>query len=415
MFFNTVTNSVVVRLWGDNSGRPMQALNIGWPIGACLGPLIAVPFVSRDEDEEIHDNFTESSTTSSVYADVTEEAGDSKYADGSQIEVACWIVAGVVTSVACVHFVQYAYLRARNLTDIAYHQPTESAGSEVGISKTPKSSTQDGEITSISYTKTPDAVSLDDLKTTDDASSDASEETMTWRNILTPGKWAAGDARLGVIIATLTVTFYVVLIWSAMGVGGYLTVYATDSGMFSNEEAARLQSGVFLFALIGDAVAFIMAKYFSFNAMLGMQSHLQLLAGILMLAVGTQSSIGLWVTCCFYTAVREPTFGTIYGWAGRHIILYAFIISMIGITLSISNIFMGSLQGWLYTNTVIESIFYTAILFQVVNCFVVYVMIYVTHNRDSIQTILQRLKSENPSTDKATCTPDENAHEDLEI
>ena len=277
-----------------------------------------------------------------------------EFPDDSSIEIAYLIAATITTAVGCLHFTLYAYFmlhRSRNSSDSNQIALTAADDDNKNLELNQANDSTicphnsawgkgDDVKNNNNVAEAPDNA----LEKCDDVTS-GSKDAMTWRDIVTPSKWAAGDGRFGVIIALLTVLFYMFLLFSAKGVGGYLTVYAVDSGLgFTNAEAARLQSAVMVFAIIGDASAMFLAKYWSAGVMLVIQTHGQLLCGFLMLGFGTRSKLGLRVTSCLYTAVREPSFASGYTWSGLHIILYAFILSMISLVLGFLNIFMNAFQ-----------------------------------------------------------------------
>ena len=379
----------------------MQALNLGWPIGAIIGPLIAVPFVSEEEAVDTNATTTAYPLATEVGDNGTNmgDIGDigvyaKEFNDESQIEIACWIGACLTIFIGSLHLALFAVIRVYYVSEIL-DEPTADQGGDfyktIAESSESQSHQDTSTITAIKDAATEQSRNAlsNDIEIVEQNDPDMASASLTWRDILTPSKWAAGDGPFGIKVAVLTVLFYMLLMFSAKGVGGYLVLYAVDSDLgFTNAEAAQLQSAVFVFAIIGDSTALVLAKYLSVNWMLFIQVHGQLIAGFLMLGVGTQSKVGLWVTSCLYTAVREPSFASGYTWSGLHIILYAFILSMISLLLGVFNIPMNALQGWLYTNTVIESIFYTTIFWGGLNCFALYVMIYLTYNMAPIQSIL---------------------------
>ena len=381
----------------------MQALSLGWPIGAVIGPLIAVPFVSPPDEDTMNSTTMSPFTTDvgaldmdmdeSVRYDYEIGAYSREYADGSQIEIACWIGACVIIAVAGVHFALFIVMRGMCAND-------ESNGISVqGKNNSTQTYSVDEQSEHVHKRKLdiPTEVREKTIETPT-SQTDSNPKPLTWRDIVTPSKWAAPGqgGKFGFIIATCCTLFYTFLIFSAKGVGGYLTLYAVDSGLgFSNAEAAVMQSTVYIFAIAGYLTAMFAAKHISANLMIFVELHGQFIMGIFMLTVGAQSKVGLWVTASIYTFFLEPSFASGYTWAGLHIILYAFILSAISVITGILNIPVSALQGWLYTYTVIESIFYTTILWAGINCILSYIMIRVTWKRKPIQTLIANV-GENP-------------------
>ena len=311
----SVCNSVVARLWGKKAGRPMQALNLGWPVGALLGPLIAIPFVSEEEVVDDTNSTLNASTFSlDIFPDLSQESDMGTYEgmavmdtyqyeadthqykpdtyqrefpDDSSIEIAYLIAATITTAVGCLHFTLYAYFMLHGSRTSSDNNQIALTAADDDNKNLELNQANDSTICphNSAWGKGDDVKNnnnvaeapVNALEKCDDVTS-ASKDAMTWRDIVTPSKWAAGDGRFGVIIALLTVLFYMFLLFSAKGVGGYLTVYAVDSGLgFTNAEAARLQSAVMVFAIVGDASAMFLAKYWSAGVMLVIQTHGQLM------------------------------------------------------------------------------------------------------------------------------------------
>ena len=106
---------------------PFRHVIRGWPIGAVIGPLIAVPFVSPPDEDTMNSTTVSPFTTDMgaldmdmdgpVHYEYEIDAYAREYADGSQIEVACWIGACVIIAVAGVHFALFIAMRGMCAND----------------------------------------------------------------------------------------------------------------------------------------------------------------------------------------------------------------------------------------------------------------------------------------------------------
>ena len=117
-----------------------------------------------------------------------------------------------------------------------------------------------------------------------------------------------------------------------------------------------------------------MSKCVPIPYILGTVVHGMLVSGIFCLLVGTRSRIGLWVFAPCVGFFRELTWPTGYAWADYYIVLLGVIVGLADMVTQLFNVLFVSLQGWLYDNTVPESIFYTTILFSGLLCLFFYVM-----------------------------------------
>ena len=71
---------------------------------------------------------------------------------------------------------------------------------------------------------------------------------------------------------------------------------------------------------------------------------------------------------------RELTWPTGYAWADYYIVLLGVIVGLADMVTQLFNVLFVSLQGWLYDNTVPESIFYTTVGFSFLLCLFFYFM-----------------------------------------
>ena len=114
---------------------------------------------------------------------------------------------------------------------------------------------------------------------------------------------------------------------------------------------------------------YVAAPYLLFAA-----AHGQLLFGLLCLLLGTQSATNLWILAPCFGFFRELMWPTGFAYADYYIVLLGVIVGVTDMVAMLFNIGLISLQGYLYENTVIESIFYTTVLFGGLLCLHIYVM-----------------------------------------
>lgn len=303
---------LIMSVWGEGSGSAMQALHFGFPIGALLGSLLAVPFVSS---EETKDNST-----------LSHDLLDNSYPDNSQIETAFAIVGACAAVVALAHILLH-------------------------------------------FVKIPQSM-LHERKNS------------PWKDLIHPGKWADGDSMFGLAVLILLTLFYVFQMATMKGVLTYIVTYAVDSDLdFTNAEAALLNAVMNGCGGIGRAVFIPVAHYLSVTGVLMLCVHGQFITAVLMTVVGTRYKLGLWITSSMHAFIRDPTFPCGYVWANYYILLLAFAIGVTNIATTLADSVMNILIGYLYTNTVIESIFYLSVLFGGLVVLDVYVMYSLTRNR----------------------------------
>ena len=343
-------------MWGVESDSAMQALHLGYPLGSLLAPLVAVPFVSEpaDDDNDSLNATTETNKQTSqllqqytkhlqllpaAYQEDTSqpEHYDSyfdSFADDSTIGIAFAICGLFTFSVAIAHFVMYFLKPEVSEKEKALQQATN-------------------------------------------------QSKPSFRKIVSPTFWAAGETRFGVTVMTLIILFYCAHIGSTMGIMIYLVTYLTDSEQlaFSNREAALLQAAMNFSATFARAISILISRYVNVNVMLAVELHGQLVMVVLMLVFGTQYATAMWVTSCVYVLFREPTWPSGTTWVNNYIIMTSFLFAILSLCTGLFNIFYNLLVGSLYTNVTEDSIFYLGVVFGAFNCLVLYAMYFVTYKK----------------------------------
>ena len=121
------------------------------------------------------------------------------------------------------------------------------------------------------------------------------------------------------------------------------------------------------------ALAIGVSKYISAPYLLFIEVHGQFIFGLLCMIFGTQSKTALWILAPCLGFFRELLWPQGFAWTDYYIILLGVVVGVMDMVAMAFNVFLISLQGYLYDNTVIESIFYTTVLFggfQLVNTYI---------------------------------------------
>ena len=208
------------------------------------------------------------------------------------------------------------------------------------------------------------------------------KRSFKWSEILYPSNWAGGDAKFGLFIFIMSTLFQVILQGCDKGLAQFLTTYAVDSDLgFDNQEAASLSSIYFLVGALGMFICVFITKYLSIKAMFLIEVHGMILLSTLLIMVGTRTRMALYVLAPAYSLFQAPAWPTSYAWPDFYIVLLSVLLGGTRITKNIADIFMNALQGYLYSNTVIESIFYTTFAYGASLCILVYIVYYYTWNK----------------------------------
>ena len=320
-------------MWGKNSQPAVQVFGLGWSVGGIFGPLLAVPFVSvQDDDDYVNDTAVNGSDTwysrqvLSLESYASSSSRNDRYPDDSRIEVAFWIISLCYFVVAALFVVVYVFYK-------------------------------------------PQAI--------------GKQKRYSWKQILRPNEWAGGNSRLGIKVFTLYVLAFVCYTGTYNGPSTYLATYAVDNEElgFDNQEAAVLTSAYSFAGSTGRVIVILTAKYIDVTPLLAILTHGSVVGGLLLAFVGSQSKTGLWVCSCIFPLFYRPIWGSLYTWTNNYITLLAALIGVQGFINSIFSIFIISMQGYLYEATVYESIFYTTVLYASLLCVVYYFMLWLGHGR----------------------------------
>ena len=225
-------------MWGLAVAPAMQAIHLGYPIGALLAPMTAVPFVSTEEDETGSSESNSTSNTqaycsASVYGAPNTfpvcvheaEADDSEderyldsFPDNSTIGIA-FAICGIFSLTICVLHLVMLMLKSRNMSE----NPVRDQATE--------------------------------------------QSKMSFREIISPNYWSANRTKFGLSVYTLLVLFYICHIGSTYCIMLYLVSYLVESQGFTSQEAAWLQTAVSLSATLARAASILITQRVSVNKM----------------------------------------------------------------------------------------------------------------------------------------------------
>ena len=187
-------------MWGLNGGSARIAIHVGYPLGAMIGPLIAMPFVMNTPEVDDSSSASgqdipppgvnESSSFLKANASNIPQTVES-IDDTSRIEIAYGIVASLIVSMAAVFLFLQCCVKTPS-------QPIAERGRQ-----------------------------------------------LSFRDVWRPSVWADGDSCYGVAVTLFLIAYFVLLMGAAIGTQVYLVTYAADSGMLTNQKAALLNSLTF--------------------------------------------------------------------------------------------------------------------------------------------------------------------------
>ena len=318
-------------MWGDKNTAAIQALHLGLPLGQVIGPLIAIPFVSGPK------NITESPNVTQ-YVEVEEEFDvrlmaeeggietqnlDDRFRDDSQIEIAFWIVSGFLVVIAMLFILM-------------------------------------------------ECKKDDNLKQTINISSNP------WKDIVRPSYWAEGNGIFGILFFAIFAFFFIMHVGCQAGISGFITVYAVDSELgFTNKEGALLNAMLNLSGVLARVFVIFTIHRMSNTIMMWVLMHGTIVGAILFPLWGVKSKVGLWVSTIIFGAVHRPIWGGSYAWADDYIIMLTAVIAGLNMSHHLGLILQLALYGYLYDETVMESVFYMCCIYAILGCAAWYALYFV--------------------------------------
>ena len=340
-------------------GSVRHAIHLGFPVGSILGPLIALPFLSKTNSTDDNDDVegTVNVSDSSCYRENSRCSFHNREtfketSDTSSIQVAYGIAGSVLLCVGFVFILLYCF-RPQNAT-----------------------------------------LNQRVLKNRKD-------EGKTWKEVISPRTWAEGNLRFGTTIMVFIMAYYFLVLATIKGTQEYIVPYAVDSDLgFTNQEAATLNSVISGMGTLARALSVIAVKYLDMTHIIVIESHGIFVFGLLSLIWGTRHKTALWIFVPCLGFFRESLWPSGYAWVDNFIILYGVLVGFIDVMVGLTNFALVSLQGYLYTNTVIESIFYTTVGYGLVLCILVHLMNYVGNRHGNrMKVALRNEKAIQESTD----------------
>ena len=336
----------MILMWGASGNPALHAMHFGFPVGATLGGQIARAFVSTNTTDNNTssnsletDNFFQWSFLPAEFAK-TLPGVTKEFPDDSRIEIGFMIISSF-SLVLAIFFTLFQFMGKRRLKK------------------------------------------------------QASKQSFKWSEILNPSKWASGNAKFGLFIFIMSTLFQIALQGCDKGLAQYLTTYAVDSDLgFDNQEAASLSSIYYLLDAVGIFSCIFIARYLSSKAMFLIEVHGIVISSILLIIFGARSKIALYILAPAFALFKGPAWATSYAWPDFYIILLSALLGVTRISRNITDIFMNAFQGYLYSNTVIETIFYTTFAYGALLCILVYIVYYYTWNKPGRHQISKELHND---------------------
>ena len=325
----TVGDSVVTSMWGEKAGVPLHSIHFGFTLGSLVGPFIVSSFIPDETEphteQELNSTIHWSSSTESPL-NVTQHGSGTTMehyeTDNSTIEYA-YIICSVCT--VCIAFVFFIME--------FIHFPVEN-------------------------------------------NNDVKKKSHSWQEIFNPKYWAMGNLALGILTITLLNLFYIFHLGAVKGPSMLLTTYAVDSDLdFSQSEAAALTAATGLGGAISRGLMIFVAGFISVEKILLITVHGQLISAILLLFFGTQSKRNLWICSFIFGFMVRPIWASGYQWGNEYIIMVAFIFAMTRMVSKLCDVGQNALQGYLYSNVDIDSLFCSSVIYSILHCLLLYCML----------------------------------------
>ena len=293
-----------IQTFGDSGDAAIQLTLTGFAIGFALAPLIAWPFLAeREEEDDTLSTLTWMTTTSNYNVTQLEEE-----LQESRIYIPYTIAAVTALTMAVVF--------------LAFH-----------------------------FVKPPKGFKL------------FCPPKKSWRETLSPGTCAGGDASFSVWIISLAILTCAMHFVREILMDTYLYAIAVEGDLdFTSDEAALLDFACKLSFFIGRTLAIPLAYVCPVQPIFHTVVYLTALFGVLLATLGTESATALWVISCIWMFLTGPFWGSVLSWLDKYIVLYTVVMGLIDIGDCILGMIFQILAGFLYTEYYPETIFYIVAL-----------------------------------------------------
>lgn len=311
---------MMVEIWGQKSGAPLQALHLGYPIGTMVGPLISYYFVSN------MNNHTETRMTWNVTTQSGEAINRVDYIeDTSRIEI-------VYGFVGC-------YCVMIGIVILAFHfAPVVSISEET-------------------------ATQID------------KRETLSWKEVFSPSTWAQGDSKFGISILILVMVFYYLKVVTGRAFYMFGATYAVESHLaFTTKEGTLFTAASNLGSTIGRASGIILAGFIPTEILIFVLVYGQCISSIFVLVWGTQNKTEYVVFSALFRSFSAPVWPCGYAWTDRYIILFAFVVGAVDLIANLATAVMSYSVALLYKNSQKESIFYVSVTGAILQSLLIIIM-----------------------------------------
>ena len=339
MFLFLAAHGVISSIWGQNGGSARYGIHFGYPIGAAIGPLIAIPFMGDTTDSNDTSNQGFIFSVHKAYSLLEHLTDDVEVVtDDTSIEFAYLIGSGVALILSAIFIFMYIF----------------------------------GPRSAYLYQNT------------------LSENKYSWKEVISPRVWTNGDFAFGIKIMILMFIYYLFVVAAIMGTQIYIVTYAVDSDLgFSSQEAATLNSVISIMGTLARGIAIVAIKYIHITHMIVLETHGLLLFGILCLFVGTEYKIALWIIAPCLGFFRELLWPAGFAWTENFMVLFGVLVGLNDLVNGITNFFVISIQGYLYENVSIETIFYTTVGYGACLCILVHIMNFIGNKHGNRKNIFK--------------------------
>ena len=294
-----IGNAVILRTWGQRATGPMYAIHLGFGLGSAIGPFIARPFLSPEENLV---NCTSALVTCGT-TEIAPTSEPSRYPDGSRLEIPYAIMSCIIL-VVC-GFMYALYIRGPP----------------------------------------------DELRAQLEASSSGSLLSQPLKEVCHPRTCANTSTAWAIFFLINLFFFYVWNTGREISIGTYVFTYATESDLgFSKDEAAAL-SGVYnLFYMLGRCVSIVISRWLTIQLMMSGEVVAVAVITVAMAIWGTSSQTAFAVLICSMGFFGSPLWPGQMSWLDNYITVTSTALFLVPAGASLGNIVFNPLYGAMLEN-----------------------------------------------------------------
>ena len=336
---------MTLMLWGEGADVPMQLLHMGYGIGFVVGPLLGLPFISSQDDEEEESqtnttsymsrlmnaygralkagldtsDSTRSTAVNMLYNQSTMVPLTDEELDESRIQISYFII-GVITVISGLVFVVY---QCREIPPgVQLQAPTKTS----------------------------------------------------WRQVLSPASCADGNSCFAVAFITMLALFYAMVVAKDVATMTFLFSFAVEGDLeFSTEEAGWLDVANKFSFLVGRILGSVAAIWVACIPMLFVEVFASAAMAVGLVSLGLYHKSWLWIFSCLFSMFGAPIWASGYSWGDLYILMYSSVLAMLDIVSGLSGFFVMWFTGYLYTYVSPEATMYLTLICAILLCAVLIV------------------------------------------